>query len=562
MTVILKRVEDPLEFGIVITGEDGRIERFLEKPGWGEVFSDTINTGIYVVEREVLDYIPPGEEFDFSHDLFPLLLDKGLPMYGYVTERQWTDVGNLEAYLRAHWDVLDRKSRSRSRGSRWSGGVWLGHGRRDRARRERRGSGLHRREQPDRGRRRGPRAHRSGAERRGQGGRDPAAERRPRQRLHRAATRAFAGCVIGKNTDVKAGARLEEGVVVADECYVGEGAVPQPSGQGLPLQGRRPRRDRLRVDHLAVGGRPEPVRRARGGRRDERRRHARDGAAAGRGLRRVLPKRSVVAACRDASRTARIMKRAMVAGANSSGVDCNDLELVPIPVARFYARSTRALGGFAVRSSAVDASSVEIQFFDERGLDLDPATERKLERIYYRDDLRRAFQPDIGELSFPARGREFYVRGVLDAVDAALIRGAGAQAGRGLRVRRGLGDGPADPRPAGRDVLSANAVIDEDRAVLSREERRRARRDLARLVRSSGAEVGAMIDAVGEKLRLVDGGGACSRRRSRCWRSSGWCPRGAGCPHRAAGVDLAGGRADRGRERRARWCGRGSRRPR
>src|SRR5438552_2956783 len=73
VTVTLKRVEDPLEFGIVIADEDGRIDRFLEKPGWGEVFSDTINTGIYVVEREVLDRIPEGREFDFSKDLFPLL---------------------------------------------------------------------------------------------------------------------------------------------------------------------------------------------------------------------------------------------------------------------------------------------------------------------------------------------------------------------------------------------------------------------------------------------------------------------------------------------------------
>src|SRR5439155_17152843 len=221
---------------------------------------------------------------------------------------------------------------------------------------------------------------------------------------------------------VKAGARLEEGVVVADECYVGEGALINPhvkvypfkvvdpgaivsesivwqSGGARNLFGERGVAGVMNVDVT-----PEMALRL---------------AVAYGGL---LPKRSVVATCRDASRAARIVKRAMVAGANSSGVDCHDLELVPIPVARFYARSTRALGGFAVRSSSGDASSVEIQFFDERGLDLDAGTERSLERAYYRDDLRRAFQFDIGELSFPARGREFYVRGVLDALDDALIR--------------------------------------------------------------------------------------------------------------------------------------------
>src|SRR5579862_976984 len=59
-TIALSAVENPLEFGIVITREDGTIERFLEKPGWGQVFSDTINTGIYVLEPEIFDYIPDG----------------------------------------------------------------------------------------------------------------------------------------------------------------------------------------------------------------------------------------------------------------------------------------------------------------------------------------------------------------------------------------------------------------------------------------------------------------------------------------------------------------------
>ena len=73
-TIVLTRVENPLAFGIVITDETGRIVRFLEKPGWGEVFSDTINTGIYILEQEVLEYIPKDKEFDFSKDLFPTLL--------------------------------------------------------------------------------------------------------------------------------------------------------------------------------------------------------------------------------------------------------------------------------------------------------------------------------------------------------------------------------------------------------------------------------------------------------------------------------------------------------
>src|SRR5829696_1628872 len=108
-SIALKHVENPLEFGIVITQPDGTIERFLEKPTWGEVFSDTINTGIYVLEPVVFDHIPEGEVVDFSSDVFPALLDDRHTLHGHVAEGYWEDVGTLEAYSRAHTDVLDGK---------------------------------------------------------------------------------------------------------------------------------------------------------------------------------------------------------------------------------------------------------------------------------------------------------------------------------------------------------------------------------------------------------------------------------------------------------------------
>ena len=108
-------MENPLEFGIVITREDGSIERFLEKPTWGQVFSDTINTGIYVLEPEIFDFIPEGRPVDFSSEVFPAVLEAGGPIYGYVAEGYWEDVGTIEAYLRAHQDILDEKVAGRDR---------------------------------------------------------------------------------------------------------------------------------------------------------------------------------------------------------------------------------------------------------------------------------------------------------------------------------------------------------------------------------------------------------------------------------------------------------------
>ncbi len=93
VTVGLTRVPNPLEFGIIIADEDGRIQRFLEKPTWGQVFSDTVNTGIYVMEPEVLAQVPAGEQVDWSGDVFPRLLETGAPLYGWVADGYWEDVG-------------------------------------------------------------------------------------------------------------------------------------------------------------------------------------------------------------------------------------------------------------------------------------------------------------------------------------------------------------------------------------------------------------------------------------------------------------------------------------
>ena len=106
VTLTLYHVANPLEYGVVITGEDGRISKFLEKPSWGEVFSDTINTGIYVIEPRVLERYKPGEAFDFSKDLFPALLAEGEPLYGYIASGYWTDVGSISEYARANADLL------------------------------------------------------------------------------------------------------------------------------------------------------------------------------------------------------------------------------------------------------------------------------------------------------------------------------------------------------------------------------------------------------------------------------------------------------------------------
>ncbi|NIQ11997.1 MAG: NDP-sugar synthase, partial [Gammaproteobacteria bacterium] len=108
-TITLTSVTDPLQFGVVITDKDERVSKFLEKPGWGEVFSDTINTGIYILEPEVLDLIPEGENRDWAKDVFPKMLENDDALFGCDMQGYWADIGNPEAYLEACQDICSGK---------------------------------------------------------------------------------------------------------------------------------------------------------------------------------------------------------------------------------------------------------------------------------------------------------------------------------------------------------------------------------------------------------------------------------------------------------------------
>ncbi|ATW23462.1 mannose-1-phosphate guanyltransferase [Candidatus Formimonas warabiya] len=128
VTIVLTRVPNPLEYGVVITDADGCIKQFLEKPSWGEVFSDTVNTGIYVIEPEILNFIPPATSFDFSKDLFPLLLRQGYPIFGCVMPGYWCDIGNLSQYQQAHYDILAGRTGIVPGGAQLAPGIWVGKG--------------------------------------------------------------------------------------------------------------------------------------------------------------------------------------------------------------------------------------------------------------------------------------------------------------------------------------------------------------------------------------------------------------------------------------------------
>src|SRR6266516_169799 len=463
-TVALKHMENPLEFGIVITREDGRIERFLENPHWGQVFSDTINTGIYVLEPEVFEHFPDGPS-DFAGDIFPKLLEVGAPLYGFVVDGYWEDVGNLEAYQRAHQDILDGRVKLDLGGFEVRPGVWLGEGaevdpdarldgpvligdfakvERDAHLREYSviGSGV---------------VVKSGAS------------------LHRAIVHdnayigqcaSLRGCVVGRSADIKRGGRVEDGVVVGDNANIGHGAILQPNVKIYPFKTVEPgatvtksiiwegRGARSLLDEHGVSGlanvdvTPELALRV--------------AMAFGS----TLKKGSRVTLGRDASRVSRAFKRALVAGLNSTGVTCADLELAPAPAVRFSATKANASGGMYVRTSPGDSQSIELAIFADDGCDLDEGARRKLERTYNREEFRRAFGREMGELRYPPRSIELYTAALLDTIDVRAVRE------RGFKLVIDAGGGTSLlvlphllPR-LGLDTLTVNGQFDEARTAM------------------------------------------------------------------------------------------------
>lgn len=503
-TLCLVHVPDPLEYGVVITASDGRIVKFLEKPSWGEVFSDTINTGIYVLEPRVLERYPVGEPFDFSKDLLPLLLAEGEPLYGYVAEGYWTDVGSIAEYSRANADVLQGKVRVGPLGNEiapgvWAGGkveidpsarvqgpVYLGEGVKILGGAEIVGPSVLRDYVVIEG---GALVDRSIVWRNTYIG--------ERAELH--------GAIVGRQCALKARVVLEEGSVVADHSIVGEGARVRSQVKIWPdkqieggavvassliwgAQSRRGLFGRFGVTGLVnVDLTPEFA--------------ARLGAA----YASTLAQGSSVTMNRDQHRTSRMLKRALMSGVVSTGAHVADLSQVPIPIGRYETRRIGAAGGIHVRISPFDDRVCDIKFFDAQALDMGRAQERKIENVFFREDFRRVTYDDVGQIYDIQRVGDAYRdaflsevsrrREVADAHFRIVVNYSHGTAAQSL---------PMLLSELGVEVVAINAVVSEYVGSRTIEEFQQEMRELAAITSTLRASFGVTIDAGGEKVFFVD----------------------------------------------------------
>jgi len=500
-TLALKAVENPLEFGIVITNEDGSIERFLEKPTWGQVFSDTINTGIYVLEPEIFDFIPEGQAVDFSGETFPAALAAGKGLYGYVADGYWEDVGTLEAYLSSHQDILDGKVQVDIDGFPLRPGVWVGKGAEIDPSVELVGPAVIGDNCVV-----GPGARLGAYCTLGRNVRigDIAMVERSvvHDNTYLGSGVRVEGSVLGRGSDLRQGVRCEEGVVLGDECFVGAHAQISAGVKIYPFK---------TVEAGAIVN-SSIVWESRGARSL----FGRDGV---RGLANVdispelavrlsmawastLEKGATITSSRDTSRAARVLKRAIMVGCNAAGVNVDDLEAATVPVTRFQVTSSKSSAGVTVRLDAEDPQSVVLRFFDKDGIDVDETTQRKIERLYHREDFRRVLAREIGDLGFPPRTLEHYTQALIDSVDLSSARAAG------LKLVLDYSFGTASfvmPNLLAKieaEVLVVNPYANTANVLTF--DRTAAAARVSELVRASGAHLGAVLDPGGEFVDIVD----------------------------------------------------------
>jgi len=505
LTILLTRVQNPLQYGVVIAEPDGRISRFLEKPTWSEVFSDTVNSGIYVLESSVLELIPPRRECDFSRDLFPLMMGAGRRLFGYEAGGYWRDVGDLLEYRLAHQNVLAGAYKTTVPGHRGEGldqSIWLGEGSRVDFTVGLKGAVLI------------GKNVRVGANARISNSvigdhcvvEDGAtiADSVLWSNVSIGAGAVLTENVVGRGSEIKARARLFERALVSDSCCIGEGSVVKADvkiwPQKLVEDGAILSASLVWGDRWArslFGGygitglgnveiSPEFA--------------AKLGAAFGATLR----EHAIVCTSRDSHRTCRLINRAMVSGFLSAGVDVHDFRVAPIPVVRYQMGKHGAVAGGHVRRSPYDPELIDIKFFDERGMDISANREKGVERLFFREDFRRAKVEDAGRLSFPEYDVENYREGILSFINQDAIRARAPKVVIDYAYGSASTIFPYVLGKVGCEVIALNAYMDEDRLVKTGDEFHQSVRQLCEIVRILGADLGFMLDAGAEKLFVVD----------------------------------------------------------
>jgi mannose-1-phosphate guanylyltransferase/phosphomannomutase len=503
-TLCLVRVESPLEYGVVITDAQGRIRRFLEKPEWSEVFSDTVNTGIYCLEPSVLDYMEPEKIYDWSGDIYPRMLQERKPLFGYQATGYWCDIGNLAQYRQAQADALSGRVEVEIPGQRQGRDlIWIG------------------------------------------AGTEVAADVKIQEpavigancRVKKGAvieefsvvgdncivgvdsrviggtvfngtymgdgTRARA-CIIGENCILSRGTDVEEGAVVGDRAHLHQnssvatrvkiwpdkiveaGAVVTSTFVWGPMWSSSLFKDNRVVGLANVEITPE------------------FGTKLATAFGAFLGAGKTVVISRDSHPASRMVKRAMIGGLMSAGIHVQDIRMAPKPVISYTLHRMGVAGGVHVHMDTEDPQSIAIEFFNPEGVPFGKPLQRKIENIFTREDFRRADYTDVGALEYRAGTVEGYTEGLIQFVNRNQVvhRKFGviadcAYGSASLVVAPVLGQ-------LGCDLVTLNGFPDATKQEQARSERRAYTQAISTMVPTMGADLGMVLGPDGEELHLFD----------------------------------------------------------
>lgn len=417
VSICLKRVPDPGEFGVVVTDEEGHILRFLEKPGVSEVCSDTVNTGIYLIEPDILERIPEGTPYDFANDLFPQLMADNIPLFAYVAEGYWNDIGTISQLKQSHWDFLDGKLRLPISGHQIADRIWLGDGARVAADAELIapswiGDNV--------------RIH-SAAKIGPYSVICPDVEIDTRAAVTRSIVmnNSFIGescdvrnCIIGNNNILEVQCAVGDEAVIGIHCHLGRQVSVLPGVLVWPdkeVDAHSTLRENLVWESLL---RPSIF--ASRGISGLANLHITPEYAVtlGKAFGGFLGRGKQVMVARDLHPFSRLIKRAFISGLLAVGVSVDDLEEASLPETRFITSFSRDTdGGTHIRMSDAHASVAIIELFDSNGLPLMRQARRKIEAVFYRGEFPKVAVDSVGSLGYTGRVHERYAEHLTQFTD-------------------------------------------------------------------------------------------------------------------------------------------------
>ena len=449
----------------------------------------------------MLRHIPDDRPYDWSKELFPLLLEMGRPLYGYTMDGYWQDIGNLDQFRQANFDALDESVKLNVPGIRLRGNVWIGEGVELDELEGVEGPafvGNYCRISP--GATVGPYSVLANS-----------VTLRERARTFRSIVDAstyigrsalIEGAIVGRSCDIRSHVHVHEGVAIGDEVTLGAQSVVMPSVRIYPYKEvesgaqihesliweSRASSRLFGVDGVSglvnVDLTPETA--------------VRLAAALGTAIKRG----DRVVASRESHSACRMIKRAMISGLNSTGVDVADLRVLPAAVSRHLLKTHAYDAGFHVGVSHSNPEVVAIRFFEQPGITLTPALQKEIEKSFTRQELRRAGFDEVGQVSYPARVRESYAQDLLSQLDADAIRRRRFRIVVDYNYSSASYVLPLLFGPLGVEAVTAHGFASE--RSMGASELHESIGEAKRLVSAIGGELGVVLDRAGERLWLID----------------------------------------------------------